>query len=85
MNWYIIQYFRDYTCHKGPPVDTRYARGATPEEAIASIDGYGTGLTYEIHDVRPELVPVVLRGLTEATTEQLKQQLQRRGWKVRLT
>jgi hypothetical protein len=30
-------------------------------------------------------VPVIQRGLTEATTEELKAQLQKRGWKVTLS
>jgi hypothetical protein len=81
MNWYKIKYFRTYNTQE-PPVSIKYAMGDTPDDAIVSIDGLGTGLTFEINSVPPSEVPPVRRGLAEATVEQLRDELRRRGWKV---
>lgn len=65
-----------------PFVHWYYCRDEGDANAMAAAEGFG--YRYELNPVGEHEVPVVLAGVTMATTEQLRNALIERGWKVHL-
>lgn len=83
--WWCIQFFPDIDAlnSKRQPSMTNYVYCRDEVDAGKAADAiHAPGHYYAINEIRDELVPVVLRGLAEATTEEVRDELVKRGWKV---
>lgn len=78
MKWWKITYFRS----DNSQVKVLWKRADTDSDCSALAAAEGFGYRYELREAIDGEVPSIIKGLTEATTEQLKRQLNLRGWKV---
>lgn len=61
---------------------TFYGMGRDADEAIASRELFGTGFPITAMECAADEVPYKTRAFQEATTEELRYALVKRGWKV---
>lgn len=82
MSWYKITLFDSFTANKSV-VGTEYVEASSINQAVVMANSFG--IHYQIDPITDDEAPIVKRGLLKATTEQLKYELVRRGWKVSLS
>lgn len=88
MKWYCIQFYTFAGDRSKKYKHTQYEYTDDLEQACAVAVAHklyaypGEQYLYEVNHVGEQSVPVLIRGLREATTEQIRDELRRRGWKV---